>query len=97
MENEKNDTIELIEEEISDVTIDDLIGSNLVVFNDDHNSFDWVIECFQKYLKHSFEQAEQCALIIHTKGKCSVKNGTKEELIPIKDALIESGLTAEIQ
>ncbi len=93
----KDDTIELIDEEISDVTIEDLLGNNLVVFNDDHNSFEWVIECFQKYLKHTHEQAEQCAFIIHSKGKCSVKNGTKEELIPIKEALTDAGLTAEIQ
>jgi len=83
--------------ELSEVCIDDLIGSSLVVFNDDKNSFEWVIECFTKYLKHSNEQAEQCALIIHEKGKCSVKNGTKEELTPIKVALTDAGLSAEIQ
>ncbi len=86
-----------IEEELSDTCIDDLLESKLVVFNDDVNSFEWVIECFINYLKHSSEQAEQCAWIIHEKGKCSVKNGTKEELLPIKVALTDAGLSAEIQ
>lgn len=89
------DTIE--EVELSEVNIDDLLNSKLIVFNDDHNSFEWVIECFCKYLKHSAEQAEQCALIIHTKGKASVKEGTKEELKPLKTALDDAGLTTEIQ
>lgn len=92
-----NRSTELIEEEIGDVSIDDLLGCNLVVFNDDVNSFEWVEECFVKYLKHSSEQAQQCALLIHHKGKCSVKQGTKEELLPYKTALDDAGLTTEIQ
>jgi len=88
---------ELIEEEIGDVSIDNLLTSKLVVFNDDHNSFEHVEECFVKYLKHTSEQAQQCALIIHNKGKCSVKEGIKEELIPYKTALDDAGLTCEIQ
>lgn len=83
--------------ELSDVSIEDLLGSKLVVFNDDHNSFDWVIECFCNYLKHTPEQAEQLALIIHTKGKAAVKEGIKEELEPYKTALLDAGLTVEIQ
>lgn len=90
-------TIETIDTELSDTTVDDLLGSKIVVYNDDHNSFDWVIECFTRYLKHSHEQAEQCAFIIHNKGRASVKNGTKEELIPMKTALIDAGLSAEIE
>lgn len=86
-----------IEEELSDVCIEDLIGSSIIVFNDDVNSFEWVIDCFVKYLGHSTQQAEQCAMIIHQKGRCSVKNGTKEELEPIKVALTDAGLSAEIQ
>jgi len=45
---------------------------------------------------HSFEQAEQCTLIIHYKGKCSVKNGDFEELKPVRDAICERGISAEI-
>lgn len=86
------DTIEL-----SDVSVDDILNSKLVVYNDDHNSFDWVIQCFCKYLKHGSEQAEQCALIIHTKGKCEVKSGSKADLKPFKEALIDAGLSAVIE
>lgn len=83
--------------ELSDVSIDVFLQSKLVVFNDDHNSFEWVMECFQKYLKIGTEQAEQLSIIIHNSGKASVKNGTKEELEPIKVALTDAGLIAEIQ
>lgn len=83
--------------ELSDVTVDDLLGNKLVVYNDDHNSFEYVIECFVAYLKHSAEQAEQLAWIIHSKGKAVVKDGTKEELEPIHRALVDAGLAAEIE
>lgn len=83
--------------ELSDVSIDDLLQSKLVVFNDDHNSFEWVMECFQKYLHIGTEQAEQLAIIIHNKGKASVKNGRKEDLEPICTAFTDAGLSAEIQ
>lgn len=88
---------EILDVELSETNIDDLLESKLVVFNDDHNSFEWVIECFCNYLKMGTQQAEQCALIIHNKGKVSVKNGTKEELLPFKVALIDAGLNVEIQ
>lgn len=87
----------ITEEELSDVSIEDLLSSSLVVYNDDFNTFEWVIECLCKYLKHTPEQAEQCAWIIHTKGKCKVKNGTKDELEPYKVALTDSGLSAIIE
>jgi len=69
----------------------------IVVYNDDVNSFDHVIHCFQKYCGHSIEQAEQCAMIIHYNGKTDVKNGTLQDLKPIHEALLENGLTAKIQ
>ena len=83
--------------ELSEVSIDNILQSRLIVYNDDHNSFEWVIECFCKYLKHDVNQAEQCAFIIHSKGKCDVKKGSYEELLPYKTALVDAGLTAEIQ
>ncbi len=83
--------------ELSDVSIDDILNSKLVVYNDDYNTFEWVIECFCKYLKHSSEQAEQCALLIHTKGKCEVKTGSKSDLKPFKEALTDAGLSAVIE
>lgn len=88
---------EIVEEEVGQTTINDLFGSRLIVFNDDVNSFEWVQECFVKYLKHSPEQALQCAMIIHNKGKYAVKEGTKEELEPFKSALDDAGLLTEIQ
>ena len=68
----------------------------LLIYNDDINSFDWVIECLMKYCGHEYEQAGQCALIIHNKGKCSVKQGDLDKLTPIKEALLESHLDARI-
>lgn len=70
---------------------------SIVVYNDDHNSFEHVIECFIKYCEHSMVQAEQCAMIIHNNGKCAIKNGTLTKLRPIKDALCENGLSANIE
>lgn len=71
--------------------------SQLVVYNDDHNTFDWVIDCFVDVLRHSPEQAEQCAMLIHFKGKAIVKTASFNELRPKKDALTEKGLSAVIE
>jgi ATP-dependent Clp protease adaptor protein ClpS len=68
----------------------------LVIYNDDVNTFDWVIDCLMKYCGHAYEQAGQCALIIHNNGKCSVKQGELDKLTPIKEALLESHLDARI-
>jgi ATP-dependent Clp protease adaptor protein ClpS len=89
----------LVEEELSETTIEDLLGheNKLVVFNDSVNSFEYVEECFVQYLKHTPEQAQQCAIIIHNKGKCSVKEGSFDSLKPFKEALDDAGLTTEIQ
>jgi len=83
----------LLEEEIED--IGDL--SRLVVYNDDHNTFDWVIQCFMEILGHTFEQSEQLALIIHFKGKATVKTAPLSELKPLKDGLTDRGLSAVIE
>ena len=71
--------------------------SELIVYNDDHNTFDWVIECFVEVLNHSSEQAEQLSLIVHYKGQATVKTAPKKELKPLKDALVDRGLSAVIQ
>ena len=71
--------------------------AQIIVFNDDFNTFEWVIECFMHVLGHSSEQAEQLALIIHNKGKATVKSGTKDELIPLCGALVDRGLSAEVE
>jgi ATP-dependent Clp protease adaptor protein ClpS len=69
----------------------------LIVYNDDFNTFDFVIESLVKVCKHDIVQAEQCTYLIHYKGKCSVKRGSYEELEPMCTALLERGLTAEIE
>lgn len=70
--------------------------NNIILFNDDVNTFDWVIECLVKYCGHDSIQAEQCAHIVHFNGKCAVKTGELEKLKPICSALLEKGLSAEI-
>ena len=70
--------------------------NELVVFNDEVNTFDHVIQTLIKVCKHSPEQAEQCTLIIHYKGKCTVKLGNFDELAPMRQGICERGISAEI-
>lgn len=88
-------------QEETDVLVDeDILGgsqSQLVVYNDDVNTFDWVIECFVKVLGHTLEQAEQCSILIHFKGKAIVQTAPARVLRPRKDALVERGLSAVIE
>jgi ATP-dependent Clp protease adaptor protein ClpS len=84
------------EEEV--VSLEDLIGTyNIILYNDDVNTFDWVIDSLVDLCKHSPEQAEQCALLVHFKGKCQVKKGSYEELKPICEALLDRGLSAKLE
>ena len=73
------------------------LESQIILHDDDFNTFDWVIECLQKYCEHTELQAEQCAWVVHTKGKCNVKSGSLEKLIGISQALNDSGLSATIE
>lgn len=84
----------LLEEDISVGTGE---PSDLIVYNDDHNTFGWVMQSFQEILGHSSEQSEQLALMIHTKGKAIVKSAAFNELRPKKDALVDRGLSAVIE
>lgn len=68
----------------------------LILFNDDVNTFDHVIETLVDYCDHTSIQAEQCAYIVHHNGKCAVKVGSLDELKPICSALLDKGLSAEI-
>jgi ATP-dependent Clp protease adaptor protein ClpS len=88
-------TIEKVQE---DVLVEEAVGSNneIVLHNDDVNTFDHVIETLIRVCKHDALQAEQCALLVHYKGKCTVKTGTFEELKPQCSALLDAGLSAEI-
>ncbi len=79
----------LVEEAIS-------FDNEIVMYNDDYNTFDHVIDTLIKVCKHTSEQAEQCSLIVHYKGKCTVKTGPIDELTPQCSQLLEAGLSAEI-
>ena len=69
----------------------------IIVYNDDFNSFDWVVKCFTEVLGHTPQQAEQLSIFIHFKGKATVKGGSMEVLHPLKDALTDRGLSAVIE
>lgn len=87
-----------IEEEL-DVLVKELTAKTkaIILYNDDHNTFDHVIECLVKYCGHSMIQAEQCAIIVHHNGKTDVKHGSYEKLKPVCEALLENGLSAKIE
>jgi ATP-dependent Clp protease adaptor protein ClpS len=70
--------------------------NEIVMYNDDVNTFDHVIETLMRVCSHTPEQAEQCSLIVHYKGKCTVKTGPIKELTPQCLQLLEAGLSAEI-
>lgn len=70
---------------------------NLIVWNDDVNTFEWVIETLVEVCGHSEEQAEQCAYIIHFQGKYAVKNGSYDDLKPQCEAITERGINATIE
>ena len=84
-------------EELIETAVAIGLENTIIVFNDDYNTFDHVIESFVEVLGHSSEQAEQCAWIIHTKGKCKVKQGDYETLVPLCSAILDRGISAEIQ
>jgi ATP-dependent Clp protease adaptor protein ClpS len=69
----------------------------LILYNDDVNTFEFVIESLIEICGHSQEQAEQCALITHFKGKCDVKKGRYLNLVPLKELLNYKGLSAVIE
>ncbi len=72
-------------------------GKKLILFNDDVNTFDFVIETLIEVCGHDPHQAENCALIAHFKGKCAVKTGVFEDLKPCYETMILKRLTVEIQ
>ena len=89
-------TIEKIKEE---VLVEELVSINneIILYNDDVNTFDHVIETLIRVCNHEALQAEQCALLVHYKGQCAVKTGSYDELKPQCSALLDAGLSAEIQ
>lgn len=69
----------------------------LDLHNDDHNTFDWVIQCLMKVCKHEYEQANQCAHIVHFRGKCDVKYGDYDTISTMKDKLQSAGLSVTME
>lgn len=70
---------------------------SLIVWNDEVNTFEWVIETLIEVCGHSHEQAEQCSYIIHFQGKYAVKQGSYDELKPMCDAITERGIGATVE
>ena len=70
---------------------------NLIVWNDEVNTFQWVIETLMEVCGHSYEQAEQCSYIIHFQGKYAVKKGTYDELKPMCDAITDRAINATVE
>ena len=85
------------ERDIVEVLTETVDPFHLIVWNDEVNTFEWVIETLMEVCYHSYEQAEQCAYIIHYKGKYSVKHGTYDELKPMCNAITERGIGATIE
>ena len=85
--------VDLLEEIATDLDI----GHQIIVFNDEVNTFDWVIESLITICNHTVEQATQCSMFIHFRGKYAVMHGAEDELIPMKDALLERGISASIE
>jgi ATP-dependent Clp protease adaptor protein ClpS len=81
-----------------DLVLDKLLNSNnsILLYNDQVNTFDHVIDSLCKYCDHDSVQAEQCAWIVHNNGKCLVKSGAYDDLLPICNALKDNGLSAQI-
>ena len=88
-------TKEKIQEDV-DVLEQEVHLHEIILYNDDVNTFEHVIDCLVNICQHSSEQAEQCAYLVHFKGKCAVKTGEFEELKPKCTHLLNLGLSAEI-
>ena len=85
------------ESEEADLLVADGNRYQLVVWNDEVNTFQWVIETLIEVCGHTAEQAEQSAMIIHTKGKYAVKEGAYNVLKPMRDTIVERGINATVE
>ncbi len=88
-------TKEKIQEDV-EVLEEEVVQHEIILFNDDVNTFDFVIDSLMDVCEHTPEQAEQCTWLVHYKGKCAVKTGEYEELKPKCTRLLNRGLSAEI-
>ncbi len=94
--NLNNDTETLVDPVIEGET-EEVALRELVLFNDDYHTFDFVINSLVEVCNHDALQAEQCTYIIHYSGKCAVKNGTYDKLNPLRVALVDRGLSAVVE
>lgn len=89
-------SIETITEEIVGLK-EEVVNENiLVLFDDNVNTFDHVIDLLVKVCNHDSVQAEQCATLVHYTGKCAVKKGELKELSIMGEILADNGLTVEV-
>ncbi|MBT3742062.1 ATP-dependent Clp protease adaptor protein ClpS [Polaribacter sp. Hel1_33_78] len=88
-------TKEKIKEEV-DILEQKAHQHEIVLHNDEVNTFDFVIEALISVCEHTLEQAEQCTMLVHYKGKCTVKSGTYKDLEPRCSKLLHLGLSAEL-
>lgn len=90
---------ELLHEQaaVEEVAEDIDLKSSIIIHNDNVNTFDWVIQSLVEICRHTLEQAEQCALLIHFKGSYAVKHGSRIRLSPMKDALVDRGINATLE
>lgn len=90
-----NPLTEVLTEVLTDSGSDDVC--QLIVWNDEVNTFEWVIVTLIEVCGHSQEQAEQCAMIIHTQGKYAVKKGMFDTLKPMCDKITDRGIGATVE
>ena len=88
-------TKEKNQEEV-DVLEKEVFQHEIVLHNDDVNTFDFVIDSLISVCEHTLEQAEQCTILVHYKGKCTVKSGEYKDLEPKCSKLLQLGLSAEL-
>ena len=89
-------TKEKIQEKVD--VLEEISNNNeIVLYNDDVNTFDHVIDTLIRVCEHTNEQAEQCAILVHYKGRCTVKTGSYDELKPQCSSLLDAGLSAELE
>jgi len=86
-----------IESDQAEMITDDGNNCQLIVWNDEVNTFEWVIDTLIEVCRHTAEQAEQSAMIIHTKGKYAVKEGSYNTLKPMCDSITERGIGATVE
>ena len=82
--------------DLAEVSNKEELMKSLVLFNDDHNTFDFIISSLVDVCEHNFEQAENCALIAHYNGKCQIKKGVIEKLRPLYVEMTNRQITVDI-